>query len=57
MSEARKQQGFRQAEASIVTDILESEGEYYKDNFGNMIPGGLPARRAMRLPGAARLRS
>ena len=35
-NERRKQMGIREAEARTVTDILDHNGDYYKDAFGNI---------------------
>jgi hypothetical protein len=43
MSEARKQQGFRQAEAQAQNDLGIANEDYYFDAFGNVIEGKKPA--------------
>jgi hypothetical protein len=48
-NERRKEMGYREAEVRAVTDILDHDGEYYKDSFGNMIEGIPPAPKTIRI--------
>jgi hypothetical protein len=41
--ELRRQMGYREAEAQSAADILEHDGEYYRDNWGNLVEGRRPA--------------
>ena len=45
-NERRKQLGFREAEARAVADILENDGEYWTDSWGNRIKGRRPETKA-----------